>query len=122
MNETKFALHIHTKYSDGNASHEGLLEIAEKAQLDGIITTDHNIWLSGLDGYYGEGKKRIMLLVGEEVHDRALMPAGNHMLVIGAQKEMVPYSKNPQRLIDQINRCDGLSFLAHPVEDALEMF
>jgi hypothetical protein len=122
MHETKFALHIHTKYSDGNANHESLIEIAKKAQLDGIITTDHNIWLSGLDGYYGEGRKRIMLLVGEEVHDRSLKPAGNHMLVLGAQKEMAPYSKDPQRLIDQINRSNGLSFLAHPVEDSLEMF
>lgn len=122
MHETKFAIHIHTKYSDGNANHETLVEIAHKAQLDGIITTDHNIWLSGLDNYYGEGKKKVMLLVGEEVHDRSLTPAGNHLLVLGTQKEMVPYSKEPQRLIDQVNRSNGLCFLAHPVEDSLDMF
>jgi hypothetical protein len=122
MNETKFAIHIHTHYSDGNASHQELIEIADQADLDGIITTDHNIWVKDLEGYYGEGKKKTMLLVGEEVHDRSLNPPGNHMLVIGAQKEMSPFSAEPQRLINQVNLNQGLSILAHPVEDPLEMF
>lgn len=122
MNETKFALHIHTHYSDGNATHLELIEIAAKAGLDGIITTDHNIWVENLEGYYGEGKKKTMLLVGEEVHDRSLDPPGNHMLVIGAQKEMSPFSREPQTLINRINLSGGLSFIAHPVEDSLEMF
>lgn len=122
MNETKFAIHIHTNYSDGNATHKALTDIAIKAGLDGIITTDHNIWVEGLDGYYGEGNKKTMLMVGEEVHNRSLDPPGDHMLVIGAQKEMLPYSTDPQRLIEQVKRNNGLSFLAHPVEDALEMF
>ncbi len=122
MNESRFALHIHTFYSDGNASHQTLLEIAEKAGLDGIITTDHNIWLEGLEGYYGEGKKKTMLLVGEEIHDRYLDPPGNHLLAINAKKELSPFAANPQRLIDQINRSGGLSFIAHPFEDELKKF
>jgi hypothetical protein len=122
MIETKFALHIHTYYSDGNASHQDLAEIAHQAGLDGIITNDHNIWFDGIEGYYGERKKQTMVLVGEEIHDRDLEPPGNHMLVINAQKEMLPYSQEPQRLIDQINRSGGLSFIAHPVEDALVLF
>lgn len=122
MNETRFSVHIHTHYSDGNASHLDLVDIASEAGLDGIITTDHNIWLNGLEGYYGEGKKKTMLLIGEEVHDRTLFPPGNHMLVINAQKEMSPYGSNPQRLIDQVNRANGLTFLAHPIEDPLKMF
>lgn len=122
MYETKFSIHVHTRYSDGNASHQELVQIAAKAGLNGIITTDHNIWLDGLDGYYGEGKQKIMLLVGEEIHDRSLNPPGNHLLAINARKEMSPYGDNPQRLIDQIQHCDGLSFIAHPVEDPLEEF
>lgn len=122
MIETKIALHIHTHYSDGNASHQELINIAAKAGLDGIITTDHNIWVEGLAGYYGEGKKKTLLMVGEEVHDRGLDPPGDHMLVIGAQKEMSLYGSEPQNLIDRINGSGGLSFLAHPVEDPLEMF
>jgi len=122
MNEIKFALHIHTIYSDGNASHMQLVNLAEKAGLDGIITTDHNIWVKGLDGYYGEGKNKTMLLVGEEIHDRMLDPPGNHLLAIGAGKELSPFGADPQRLIDQIRRGDGLSFIAHPIEDPLERF
>lgn len=122
MNETKFAIHIHTHYSDGHASHHDLVKIAEKAGLNGIITTDHNIWLDGLDGYYGEGKHKVMLLVGEEIHDRKLKPPGNHLLAINARREMSVYAESPQQLIDQIQRSDGLSFLAHPIEDPLEDF
>jgi len=122
MNEAKFAIHIHTPYSDGNVSHQELVKIAARAGLDGIITTDHNIWVEGLDGYYGEGKKKTMLLIGEEVHHRSLTPPGNHLLVIGAQKECSPLGDDPQRLIDQVNRSGGLSFLAHPIEDSLALF
>lgn len=122
MIESKFALHIHTNYSDGNASHRELAKIARCAGLDGIITNDHNIWVDEIEGYFGEGKDQIMVLVGEEIHDRALEPPGNHMLAINAQKELLPFSKEPQRLIDQINRSGGLSFIAHPVEDALALF
>jgi hypothetical protein len=122
MNEIKIALHIHTRYSDGNASHSELVELAARAGLDGIITTDHNIWVNGIEGYYGEGKKRVMLLVGEEIHDRALDPPGNHLLAIGARKELSPFGEHPQRLIDQIQRSEGLSFIAHPIEDPLERF
>lgn len=122
MNESKFSLHIHTNYSDGNANHDELINIARKAGLDGIITTDHNIWIEGLDGYYGDDKNRIMLLVGEEIHDRRLSPPGNHMLVVGQTKELSPFAQEPQRLIDQVNLGNGLSFIAHPIEDALERF
>jgi len=122
MHETKFALHIHTIYSDGSANHQELIQIAEKAGLDGIITTDHNIWVDGLGGYYKNGKKRTMLLVGEEVHDQKLDPPGNHLLIIGSESEFSSFATEPQRLIDQANRVNGLTFLAHPVEDSLEMF
>jgi hypothetical protein len=122
MNESKFCLHIHTKYSDGNADHEELINVARKAELDGIITTDHNIWVEGIDRFYGDGKNRIMLLVGEEVHDRGLVPPGNHMLVIGQTKELSPYAPEPQRLIDQVKLGNGLSFIAHPIEDPLVRF
>jgi hypothetical protein len=122
MIESKFALHIHTTYSDGRATHNELINVAKKAGLDGIITTDHNIWVEGLDGYHGDGNDKVILLVGEEVHDRDLEPPGNHMLILGQNKELSPFANNPQRLIDQVNNGKGLTFLAHPVEDPLERF
>ncbi len=122
MHELKFAIHIHTYYSDGHASHQELIKIAEMAGLDGIITTDHNVWIKDLEGYYGENVKKVMLLVGEEVHNRKLDPPGNHMLIIGAQKEMSSFGENPQNLINQAKRANGLTIIAHPIEDTLEMF
>ena len=122
MNEIKLALHIHTNYSDGNASHADLLKIAEKAGLDAIITTDHNILVNGFDGYHGDGSQKVMLIVGEEIHDRQLDPPGSHLLVIGAGKELAPFAADPQRLIDQVRRNEGLTFIAHPIEDPLERF
>lgn len=122
MHEVKIALHIHTKYSDGNANHQELIEIASEAGLDGIFTTDHNILVNGLEGYYDHDYGKVMLMVGEEVHDRYLQPPGNHLLVLGTGQEMSPYAADPQRLIDTINRLQGLSFIAHPNEDALERF
>lgn len=122
MHEIKIALHIHTNYSDGHASHQELVKIAAEAGLDGIITTDHNILVQGLDGYYGEGKNKTFLMVGEEVHNLNLTPPGNHLLILGAGREMSPFAADPQRLIDQVNRSAGLSFLAHPDEAALERF
>lgn len=122
MYEIKIALHIHTNYSDGHANHHELMKIASETGLDGIITTDHNILVQGLDGFYGDGKEKTFLMVGEEVHDRNLTPPGNHLLAIGAGREMAPYAADPQRLIDQVDRSEGLSFLAHPDEAALERF
>jgi hypothetical protein len=60
-------------------------------------------------------------LLGEEIHDRTLNPPGNHLLAINARKELSIWD-SPQNLIDQIQRSNGLSFLAHPIEDPLEAF
>ncbi len=122
MHETIFAIHIHTTYSDGSSTHQEIVKDAAKAGLDGIITTDHNILVRDMAGYYGEGRHPTMLIVGEEIHDRQQKLPGQHLLTIGAGKELSPLAKDPQRLIDQINRNQGLSFIAHPVEDALPLF
>ena len=44
-------LHLHTPYSDGHGSHDEIAKAAIDAGLDFIVTTDHNIWIGGIDGY-----------------------------------------------------------------------
>ncbi len=106
-------LHTHTVYSDGTADHEALANAAGAAGLDFVITTDHNVWVEGVEGYYG----RVLLLVGEEVHNLQRRPQSDHLLVYGAGQELAPYAfGSAQTLIDKANACDGLCFLAHPVE------
>lgn len=122
MKELIVGLHIHTVYSDGNATHAKIAQAALKAGLDVFITTDHNIWVNEMETYFQEGRKKVLLLIGEEVHDQTLLPGKNHLLVFGANRELSPFSKEPQRLIDQARKSGGLSFIAHPIEDPLETF
>jgi hypothetical protein len=116
MHEYVGNTHIHTPYSDGEGSHEEIAQAALKAGLDFAIVTDHNIYVSGLDGYRYDGDRRVLLLVGEEIHDRIREPQKNHLLVYETRKEMAPLAEDPQHLIDQVRLAGGLAFLAHPVD------
>jgi hypothetical protein len=122
MHEITINLHMHTQYSDGTGLHNDLAQAAIKAGLDAIIVTDHNIWVQGLEQYYREGDKQVLVLVGEEVHDQARDPQKNHLLVIGAEREMAPFAPDPQNLINQVEDASGLCFLAHPVDPPAPKF
>jgi hypothetical protein len=122
MPEITVNLHVHTVYSDGHATHAEIAQAAIQAGLDVVIITDHNIHVEGLEGYTGSHGKQALVLVGEEVHNQALNPQKNHLLVIGAEKEVATYAQKPQILLDQIRRAGGLSFIAHPNDPALPAF
>ncbi len=122
MPELVLNVHMHTTYSDGRGSHAQIAQAALRAGIDAVIVTDHNVFVGGLDGYHQENGKRVLLMVGEEVHDPLRQPQKNHLLVFGAGREMCTYAADPQRLIDQVQKADGLGFLAHPHENALPQF
>lgn len=105
-------LHVHTVYSDGTGLHKDVAAAAQRAGLDFVIATDHNIWVHGVEGYY-DG---VLLLVGEEVHDVRRLPQASHLLIYGAEAEMVLHAADPQGLIEAVNQRGGLCFLAHPFE------
>lgn len=113
---------MHTPYSDGYGSHEEIAQAAIRAGLDVVIVTDHNVWVNGPQGYHGEGDQRVLMLVGEEIHDQTRKPQKNHMLVFGAERELAPLAKDPQRLIDGVNSARGLAFLAHPYDPEAPAF
>lgn len=117
MEEMILGMHVHTNYSDGSASFAQLAELGMKAGLDALLFSDHNLLVQGVDGYYQRGRKRLLLLCGEEVHDRGRNRPGNHMLIFGHKRELSPFASQPQRLIDQARMAAGLSFLAHPIDD-----
>ncbi|HWQ47002.1 MAG TPA: CehA/McbA family metallohydrolase, partial [Longilinea sp.] len=119
MEELTLNLHIHTLYSDGHKTHAQIADLALETGVDAILTTDHNVYVSGPEGYYKKGNKRLLFLIGEEVHDQARKPQANHMLVLNAGREMAVHAPNPQRLIDQVRSVGGLSFLAHPFDPAV---
>jgi hypothetical protein len=109
---------MHTTYSDGTGSHRDIANAAINAGLDAVIVTDHNILVNGPEGYYKENKKRLLMLIGEEIHDQARIPQKTHLLVFNAKRELAAFAQDPQNLIDNVRREGGLSFIAHPFDPA----
>ncbi len=122
MHEVIVNLHMHTRYSDGSGSHQDIAKAAFAAGVDAVIVTDHNVLAQGFEGYYKEKNKKILMLIGEEVHDQARDPQKNHLLVFGAGRELATFANDPQLLIDQVRSAGGLSFLAHPDDPAAPAF
>ncbi len=116
MNEFVANIHMHTRYSDGHGSHMDIVSAAMEAGIDGVIVTDHNVWVDGIEGYFHEGPRKVLLLIGEEVHDQNREPQKNHLLVLGANEEMASLASDPQKLLDGVKQSKGISFLAHPCE------
>jgi hypothetical protein len=114
MHEILVNLHMHTRYSDGHGSHTDIAQAAMRAGLDAVIVTDHNVWVNGPEDVYQEGRQRVLLLVGEEVHDQTRQPQKSHLLVIGAGREVATLAHDPQLLVNEVRRSGGLSFIAHP--------
>lgn len=116
--------HMHTPYSDGELYHADIAKAAVAAGLDFVIVTDHNVRVAGVEGYHYDDKsgRRVLLLVGEEVHDPRRSPQANHMLVYGAEGGLAPYAPHPQGLIDEVNGRQASSYLAHPVDPAAPEF
>jgi hypothetical protein len=122
MNELIVNLHMHTTYSDGTGTHADIVQAALQTGLDVVITTDHNVLVNGPAGYYQDGDRKVLLLIGEEVHDQTLNPQKNHLLVFGAGREMAGLAEDTQHLVDSIQNAGGLSFIAHPVDPAAPAF
>jgi PHP domain len=122
MHEIIVNLHMHTRYSDGGGSYQDIAEAALKCGIDAVIVTDHNVLVHGFEGYIKDGNKKVLLLIGEEIHDQDRDPQKNHLLVFGAKKELATFADDPQILINATRESNGLSFLAHPNDPAAPAF
>jgi hypothetical protein len=122
MHEIVINLHMHTPYSDGSGTHAEIAAAGLKAGLDAVIVTDHNVWVNGPLDYYKSGDRRILLMVGEEIHDQTRSPQKNHLLVFGANRELALLAEEPRRLLQGVRDAGGLSFIAHPVDPAAPAF
>lgn len=114
MYEYAGTIHLHTTYSDGTGTLDEVVRIAEEVGLDFIIPTDHNVYVSGRDGWYG----RTLLLVGEEIHDENREPEANHYLALNIHEDVSHLAPDPQAVIDAVNAQGGFGFIAHPFETA----
>ena len=102
--------HLHTSYSDGLMNHADVAAEAARAGLQAIIATDHNVRVFGVEGYCSG----VLLLTGEEVHNCRTESGNNHCLIYNCDEEMTPYARAPQKLIDEVRRRGGMTFLSHP--------
>lgn len=122
MQELVVNLHIHTTYSDGHGTHAEIAQAALNAGLDAVIVTDHNVLVKGLDDYYRDGDRQVLLMVGEEIHDQARQPQKSHLLVFGAGRELSTLAWDTQLLVDSVRQAGGLAFIAHPLDPAAPQF
>ena len=114
MHEIIVNLHMHTRYSDGSGTHKDIAEAAMQTGLDAVIVTDHNVLVQGVEGYYRFGTTRVLLLVGQEVHDQDRDPQKNHLLVFNANRDLSALADDPQSLINGVREAGGICFIAHP--------
>lgn len=120
MQEIIVNIHNHTVLSDGSGNYYDIGQAALDAGIDVVITTDHNIYVSGKDAYYYRNLNRVLLLVGEEIHN----PQNrfeNHLLVLNEEKEMSQLCDDTQRLIDSSNRSGAITIIAHPYDIPLPL-
>ena len=129
MHEIVVNLHMHTVYSDGAGTHKDIAQAAIKTGLEAVIVTDHNLLVQGVEGYYRVGApssslrtSRVLLLIGEEIHDQDLDPQKNHLLVFNTNRDLSALADDPQTLINGVNEAGGLSFPAHPDDVASPIF
>ena len=122
MQEIILNLHIHTNYSDGSLPHAEVANAAIRCGLDAIIITDHNIRPEGLQGYYHDGGKKVLVMIGEEIHNQDRQPQKSHLLAFGADRDLASFAYDPQILIQKVSQAGGISFLAHPYDPALPAF
>jgi PHP domain-containing protein len=122
MHEIVINLHMHTRYSDGTGTHKDIAGAAIKTGLDAVIVTDHNILVQGVEGYYRVNRSRVLLLVGQEVHDQDRDPQKNHLLVFNANRDVSTLADDPQTLINGVAEAGGLCFIAHPCDPEAPAF
>lgn len=118
MEEITISLHNHTVYSDGRGTHQQVAKAAIDAGLDAIIMSDHNVLARDFQKYYYNGNKKVLMLIGEEIHDQARQPQANHLLVFNAKDELAQFAPDLQNLVNQVHRSGGLSFIAHLYDPA----
>lgn len=114
MHEIIVNVHMHTRYSDGSGTHKDIAHAAIHAGLDAVIVTDHNVLVQGVEGYYRVHPRRVLLLVGQEIHDQDRDPQKNHLLVFNANRDLATLADDPQTLINGVRDAGGICFIAHP--------
>ena len=97
VNEIVLNLHMHTHVfgRHGQPSRHCRAPRSRRG-LDAVLVTDHNVRIQGDERYYEEGGRRVLVLAGEEIHDRTRIPQKDHLLVFGAGRELAPCAEDTE--------------------------
>ena len=121
MHEIIINTHVHTYLSDGHATYQEIADAAIETGIDGVIITDHNVFVQRKEGFYSHDDKKVVILSGQEIHDQYRNPQKNHLLVFQPKIDYSLFAQNPFLLIQKIKTTGGLSFIAHPVDPELKV-
>jgi len=110
LNWYKGNLHCHTNISDGAVSPDKCVEMYKEHGYDFLSITDHRKY------YAGYQEKNFLMLSGTEFHLNNLVPRkAYHIVGIGIENEIYTDDDfTPQRIIDEINKQNGIAIIAHP--------
>lgn len=111
------AIHIHSNYSDGNASIPEIVEIAGSVGLDFLMFTDHMTLeplKHGLEGWHRNPASggHILVLIGYEINDPE---DRNHYLAFDLD-EVLPPAWTAKEYVHAVRQRGGIGFIAHPDE------
>ena len=102
-------LHVHTRYSDGTASVEGVVEAAQRAKVDFVVLSDHDTLAARREGW----EKRhngVVLLVASEI-----TPAREgHVLAMNVSHCEGYAAQHNTQTLDAIQEQGGYAVVAHP--------
>ncbi len=96
-------LHTHTNNSDGQYSPEEICRIYRKAGYDFLCITDHNRITTA------EGPDGLTLLRGAEINT-----GYTHIVAVGLKEKFSPEGMSNRQIIDEVNRQEAISVIAHP--------
>lgn len=105
----KGAIHIHTTYSDGSGSMEDVIQAARQAQLDFIVTSDHNTLAAFEDGWQG-WHDGVLVITGAEITPRR----SGHVVALGVENIEGYRFLSEGEYLREIARQGGIAFVAHP--------
>lgn len=111
------AIHIHSNYSDGNASIPEIAEIAGSVGLDFLMFTDHMTLeplKHELEGWCRDpvSGRKVLVLIGYEINDSE---DRNHYLAFNIN-EALPPDWTAKEYVHGVRQRGGIGFIAHPDE------
>ena len=103
--------HVHTRYSDGLLFPFDVVRVAERAGLDVVGITEHNIiFPAEMAAWFARVFGGPIVLVGEEVTTNRF-----HLIALGLTRNAT-YKLPLRSLIEDIHAQGGVALAAHPVE------